>query len=84
MPVLQRKERLILILATLASFFVPYLTSSITVALRVIGREFSLDAISLGWVMSGYILSTAICIVPSGELSTSATENACSLSESIF
>jgi EmrB/QacA subfamily drug resistance transporter len=68
MPVIQKKERLILILATLASFFVPYLTSSITVALPVIGREFSLDAVFLGWVMSSYILSTALCIVPLGRI----------------
>ncbi|MDD1678926.1 MAG: MFS transporter [Methanomicrobiales archaeon] len=68
MPVMGKKERLILILATLASFFVPYLTSSITVALPVIGREFSLDAILLGWVMSSYILSTAIWIVPLGRV----------------
>jgi EmrB/QacA subfamily drug resistance transporter len=34
----------------------------------VIGREFSLDAVSLGWVMSSYILSTAICIVPLGRI----------------
>jgi EmrB/QacA subfamily drug resistance transporter len=63
-----KRERLILVLATLASFFVPYLTSSITVALPVIGREFSLDAISLGWIVSSYILSTAICIVPLGRI----------------
>ncbi len=58
----------ILAIATIASFFVPYLTSSITVALPVIGREFSLDAVSLGWIMSSYVLSTAVCIVPCGRL----------------
>jgi EmrB/QacA subfamily drug resistance transporter len=62
------RERLILALATLASFFVPYLTSSINVALPAIGRAFSLDAVSLGWVVSSYILSTAICIVPLGRV----------------
>ena len=58
----------ILAIATIASFFVPYLTSSITVALPEIGREFSLDAVSLGWIMSSYVLSTAVCIVPCGRL----------------
>ncbi len=58
----------ILAIATIASFFVPYLTSSITVALPAIGREFSLDAVSLGWIMSSYVLSTAVCIVPCGRL----------------
>ncbi|HUU75194.1 MAG TPA: MFS transporter, partial [Methanoregulaceae archaeon] len=58
----------ILAIATIASFFVPYLTSSITVALPAIGNEFALDAVTLGWVMSSYVLSTAICIVPLGRL----------------
>lgn len=58
----------ILLVATIASFFVPYLTSSITVALPAIGSEFSLDAVSLGWVVSSYVLSTAISIVPLGRL----------------
>jgi EmrB/QacA subfamily drug resistance transporter len=60
----RNEERLILAIATLASFFVPFLTSSMSVALPAIGSEFSLDAVSLGWVMSSYILATAICIVP--------------------
>lgn len=65
----ERSERkIVLAIATIASFFVPYLTSSITVALPEIGREFSLDAVSLGWVMSAYVLSTALFIVPLGRL----------------
>ena len=64
----KNEERLVLVIATLASFFVPYLTSSISVALPTIGSEFSLDAVSLGWVMSSYILATAICIVPFGRI----------------
>ena len=62
------EERIILAMATIASFFVPYLTSSITVALPAIGNEFTLDAVTLGWIMSAYVLSTAICIVPVGRL----------------
>jgi EmrB/QacA subfamily drug resistance transporter len=62
------EQGIVLMTATIASFFVPYLTSSITVALPTIGDEFSLDAVLLGWVMSSYILATAICIVPFGRL----------------
>lgn len=64
----RNEERIILATATIASFFVPYLTSSITVALPAIGAEFALDAVTLGWIMSAYVLSTAICIVPVGRL----------------
>ena len=64
----RNETRLILVIAALASFFVPYLTSSISVALPAIGSEFSLDAVTLGWVMSSYILATAICIVPFGRI----------------
>ncbi|MBP1929809.1 EmrB/QacA subfamily drug resistance transporter [Methanolinea mesophila] len=60
------EQGIVLATATIASFFVPYLTSSITVALPAIGKEFSLDAVVLGWIVSSYVLATAICIVPFG------------------
>ena len=62
------EPRIVLAIATVASFFVPYLTSSITVALPAIGKEFGLDAVSLAWVMSAYVLSTALAIVPVGRI----------------
>lgn len=63
------EKRAILIVASLASFLVPYTGSSITVALPAIGAEFGLDAVMLGWITAAYIISAAVFIVPFGRLS---------------
>ncbi len=62
------EERIILIVASLASFLVPYTVSSISVALPAIGAAFALDAVTLGWVVSANIFTAAITIVPFGRL----------------
>lgn len=54
--------------AVLASFLTPFMGSSVNIALPVIGREFSLDAVSLGWVATTYILAAAVFLLPFGRL----------------
>ena len=62
------KKRVLLVVASLASFLVPYTVSSLTVALPAISEAFHLDAVMLGWVTSAYLLTAAIFIVPFGKL----------------
>jgi len=57
-----------LIAATLASFLTPFMGASINIALPSIGREFSLDAVALGWVATSYILAAAVFLLPFGRL----------------
>jgi MFS family permease len=61
-------RRATLLVATLASFLTPFLGSSVTVALPVIGREFTLNAVVLNWVAAAYLLAAAVCLVPIGRL----------------
>lgn len=44
------------------------MASSLNVALPVLGKEFSLDAISLGWIATAYLLSAAVLLIPFGRL----------------
>ncbi len=62
------KKTILLVVASLASFLVPYTVSSLTVALPAISDSFSLDAVTVGWVTSAYLLTAAIFIVPFGKL----------------
>ncbi|MEN6442325.1 MAG: MFS transporter [Methanoregula sp.] len=62
------EKRILLFVASLASFLVPYTVSSLTVALPAISTSFGLDAVTLGWVTSAYLLTAAIFIVPLGKL----------------
>ncbi len=57
-----------LIVMTMSSFLTPLALAAVNVALPSIGKEFSMDALSLGWIATAYLLSAAIFIVPSGRL----------------
>jgi EmrB/QacA subfamily drug resistance transporter len=64
----EREKKVILLVACLASFLVPFTGSSITVALPAMAAQFNADAITLGWITSAYIVSAALFIVPFGRL----------------
>jgi MFS family permease len=62
----EREKKIILLVASLSSFLVPYTGSSITVALPAMAAQFHVDAVTLCWITSAYIISAAVFIVPSG------------------
>ncbi|MGQ9707876.1 MAG: MFS transporter [bacterium] len=63
------KNQLIVHVSTgISSFVTPFMSSSINVALPAIGRELMLDAVSLGWVASASLLSSAMLLLPLGRL----------------
>ncbi|MBF4474335.1 MFS transporter [Methanobacterium formicicum] len=57
-----------LLAATIASFFTPFMGSSVNIALPSIGLEFGADAILLNWVTNGFLLAAAIFAVPFGRV----------------
>ena len=61
-----RTKRAALLVATLGAFLTPFGGSSVIIALPSIGKEFAMDAISLSWVVTVYLLTTAIFLVPFG------------------
>lgn len=61
-------RRAALISVILTSFVMPFGASSVNVALPAIGREFGMDAISLSWVATAYLLTSSMFLVPFGRL----------------
>ncbi len=61
-----RGKKVILLVASLSSFLVPFTGSSITVALPAMAAQFEADAVTLGWITSAYIIAAAVFIVPFG------------------
>jgi len=57
-----------LLVATLSSFFTPFMGSAVNIALPSIAGEFQLDAVALSWVATSFLLSAAVFIVPFGRL----------------
>jgi len=50
----------------MSSFLTPFTSSSVNIALPSIGKRFSLDAITLSWVATAYLLAAALFLVPFG------------------
>jgi EmrB/QacA subfamily drug resistance transporter len=61
-------KRTVLIIACLSSFIVPFIGSSVNIALPTIGKEFKIDAVTLGWVPSSYLLASAMFLLPFGRV----------------
>lgn len=55
-----------LTVATLTAFLGPFLISSVNIALPAIEEEFSLNAVTLGWVVTSYLLASAVFLLPIG------------------
>jgi EmrB/QacA subfamily drug resistance transporter len=61
-------KRSVLLVSAFAAFLTPFLTSAVNLALPSIGKELHANAISLGWVISSFILTSAIFLLPFGRL----------------
>jgi EmrB/QacA subfamily drug resistance transporter len=62
-------KRIVLVITCMASFITPFLASSVNVALPTINNEFNVpDQALLGWIVTGFLLSAAIFVVPFGRI----------------
>ena len=61
-------KRSVLLVATFAAFLTPFMGSAVNLALPSIGKELDADAIELGWVISSFILASAIFLLPLGRM----------------
>jgi MFS family permease len=61
-------KRSILLVSAFAAFLTPFLGSAINLALPSIGKDLNATAMELGWIVSSFILSSAIFLLPFGRL----------------
>jgi EmrB/QacA subfamily drug resistance transporter len=61
-------QRVALIAAATSGFLTPFMGSAVTIALPTMASELHLDAQSLGWVTSAFLLSAAALLLPFGRL----------------
>ncbi|MCX7909694.1 MAG: MFS transporter [Ignavibacteria bacterium] len=59
----------VLLVSVITSFLTAFLGSSVNVALPSIQKDFHIDAVSLAWISSSYLLATASILLPFGRLS---------------
>jgi len=61
-------KRAALFITTLAVFLSPYMIYSVNIATPSIGSEFKMDAVSLTWIPTSYLLASAVFLVPLGKI----------------
>lgn len=62
------QRRTALAISMVSSFLTPFMASSMNLAMPLIGKDFGLSAVTLGWVLTAYTLAAAMFLVPFGRL----------------
>ncbi len=61
-------KRAAIVATGLSSFLTSFIGSSVNVALPSIGSEFKIDAVTLGWIATAYLLAAGVISLPFGRL----------------
>jgi len=61
-------KTVVLFTTTLGSFLIPFMGSAVNLALPSISIEFAVDAVTLSWINTSYLLAAAVFLVPLGRL----------------
>jgi len=61
-------KKVALIITTIVSFLTPFGASSVNIALPSIGNELAINAIMLNWIITSYLLTAAVFLVPIGRI----------------
>lgn len=61
-----QKQITLIIIVAFTSFMSTFLISSVNIALPAIEKDFGLDAVTLSWVVTAFLLSTAMFLLPIG------------------
>nr|HPI36227.1 MFS transporter [Prolixibacteraceae bacterium] len=61
-----RQQVSLIAIVAVTAFMGTFLISSINIALPAIGKSFGLDAVALSWIVTSFLLSTAIFLLPVG------------------
>jgi EmrB/QacA subfamily drug resistance transporter len=61
-----KKQISIIAIVAITSFMGTFLISSVNIALPAIEKSFGLDAVSLSWVVTSFLLATAMFLLPIG------------------
>lgn len=59
-------QRSAITVVSITSFIGPFLISGVNIALPAIGNEFSLNAVALSWVITSYLLASAVFLLVIG------------------
>lgn len=61
-------KRVVLVVSLLSAFLLPVSATSLNVALPQMGSDLGADSVSLGWIVTAFMLSAAMFLVPIGRI----------------
>jgi len=67
-PKIESHKTAVLLVTSIAAFVTPFMGASINIALPSIGGEYSIDAVTLSWIATSFILSAAVFLIPIGRI----------------
>jgi EmrB/QacA subfamily drug resistance transporter len=67
-PANQYNRGILLAVIMISSFFNPFMSAAVNIALPRISEEFSMNAVALSWIAMAFLLSSAVMLVPFGKL----------------
>ncbi len=67
-PSQRTRPNTVLAIAALSSFINPFMLSALNVALPELSAELELDAVTLSWVPTSFLLASAVVLVPAGRI----------------
>ena len=67
-PNKQYNRGILLAVIMISSFFNPFMSAAVNIALPRISEEFSMNAVALSWIAMAFLLSSAVLLVPFGKL----------------
>jgi EmrB/QacA subfamily drug resistance transporter len=67
-PDKQYNRGILLAVIMISSFFNPFMSAAVNIALPSISEEFSMNAVALSWISMSFLLTSAVMLVPFGKL----------------
>ena len=64
----KQNKKIVLLVATLGAFIVPFMLSSVNIALPSISKEFAMNTVLMNWVVLSFMLPVAVFILPFGRV----------------
>ena len=64
----QYNRGILLAVIMISSFFNPFMSAAVNIALPRISEDFSMNAVDLSWISMSFLLSSAVLLVPFGKL----------------
>ena len=61
-------KKSVLLVATFSSFITPFMGAAVNLALPAISRDLGANAVQLNWIVTLYLISTAVFMLPFGRL----------------